>query len=76
MKVRVDQLMQLLADEHRISVPRGLIRAELSTYLTNVATMFRVSRIEARRLVTDEMLRASACEIADAHHRLMKRTTR
>lgn len=76
MKVRVEQLMRLLADEHQIHIPRRLIRAELSTYLTNVATMFRVSRMEARRFVTDEMLRASACEIADAHHRLMKRTTR
>lgn len=76
MKRHVEQLMHLLADEHEISVPRRLIRAELSTYLTNVATMFRVSRMEARRFVTDEMLRASACEIADAHQKLLKTTTR
>ncbi|MGU3498348.1 hypothetical protein [Mycobacterium sp. C31M] len=71
MKDRVDQLMQILADEHAISIPRQLIRAELSTYLTTVASLFRISRLDGRLFVTDGMLRASAYEITQAHTELM-----
>lgn len=76
MKSRVDQLMRLLADQHGISIPRSLIRAELADYLTTFSYLYRVSRFEARLCVTEEMLRASAREIAEAHAALIRSVAR
>lgn len=76
LKDRVDRLARLLADEHHIAIPPRLLRAELADYLTTFAYLFRVSRMDARRWVTEDMLRASAHEIAQAHTTLVRSVTR
>lgn len=76
MKEHVDQLRRLLADEHGISIHSRLLRAELAEYLTNFSTVFGASRLDARLSVTQDMLAASAREIADAHTALVRSVTR
>lgn len=69
MKNRVDRLVRFLADDFQVRLPPQMAHAELSRYLTTCSSVFRVSRLDARRYVTDEMLRASARELAIAYQR-------
>lgn len=67
MRERVDSMVSLLIHDYGLCIPRPIVRAELNTYLTDFASLFHVSRLDARHFVTDEMLRASAREIADQY---------
>lgn len=63
MKDQVAYLVQQMADGHDVCVPPPIVRAELSCYLRDCASLFRMSRLEARLFVTDDMLQASAREL-------------
>lgn len=67
MHERAALLTNLLADEHGVWLPLHIIRAELARYLTDCASLFRISRMEAQLLVTDAMLHASARELANQY---------
>lgn len=67
MRERVGVMVSMLMNDYGLCIPRQIVRAELNTYLTYFASLFHVSRLDARHSVTDEMLRASAREIADQY---------
>lgn len=67
MRDRVAELVRTLSEEHGLSLPPQIARAEISAYLTTCASVFHMSRLDARQYVTDQMLRESAWEIAAAY---------
>ncbi|MGN7779826.1 hypothetical protein ACTJJE_09945 [Mycolicibacterium sp. 22603] len=69
MKAHVDRLAELLAAEHGLWIPHQVLRAELAGYLKDCSSLFAVSRFEARRYVTEEMMRQSAAELARGYRR-------
>lgn len=59
------RLIAITAEHHGLQLPTYVARAEVQSFLTTFASLHMTNRFDARGHVGDEMLRASAIELAE-----------